>query len=62
MVTLSFSKDIVDELEKELDRAHALNSLRLYKLAQGMLWVHQGRSWAEVAELARVCAIRAGLR
>ncbi len=54
MVTLLFSNGIVDELKKELVQAHALNNLRLYKLAQALLWVHQGWSWAEVAELSRV--------
>jgi hypothetical protein len=32
MVTLSYSKTIVEELEKDLVRAHELNNLRLYKL------------------------------
>lgn len=51
MVALSFSKAIVEELEKELIRAHELNNLRLYQLAQGLLWIHQGKSWAEIAKL-----------
>jgi hypothetical protein len=49
-VTLSFSKGIVEELEKELIRAHKLNNLRLYKLAQGLLWIHQGTPWKVIAE------------
>lgn len=54
MVTLSFSKAIVEALEQELSRAHALNNLRLYKLAQGLLWIHQGKSWQVIAELLGV--------
>jgi transposase len=51
MVTLSFSKGIVEELEKELIRAHQLNNLRLYKLARGLLWIHEGKPWKEIGEL-----------
>ena len=54
MVTLSFSKAIVEELEKELIRAHQLNNLRLYKLAQGLLWIHDGKAWSEIGELLGV--------
>ena len=35
MVTLSLSISIVEELEKELIRAHELNNLRLYKRRRG---------------------------
>jgi transposase len=54
MVALSFSKAIVAELEQELIRAHALNNLRLYQLAQGLLWIHHGKSWQTIAELLGV--------
>lgn len=54
MVTLSFSKTIVEELEKELIRAHTLNNLRLYKLTQGLLWIGQGKAWKVIAELLGV--------
>lgn len=54
MVTLSFSKAIVDALEQELIRAHAWNNLRLYKLAQGLLWINQGKPWKVIAELLGV--------
>ncbi|MEE4379465.1 MAG: helix-turn-helix domain-containing protein [Candidatus Competibacteraceae bacterium] len=50
MVTLSFSKGIVKALEQELIRAHELNNLRLYKLAQGLLWIHYGKPWPVIAE------------
>jgi transposase len=51
MVILSFSKAMVEALEKELRRAHELNNLRLYKLAQGLLWIAEGKSWTEIAKL-----------
>ncbi len=51
MVTLSFSKDIVEELERELILAHQLNNLRLYKLAQALLWIHAGKGWKEIGQL-----------
>ena len=51
MVTLSFSKAIVEELEKELRRAHELNNLRLYQRVRGLLWIDQGKPWKEIAEL-----------
>lgn len=54
MVSLSFSKAIVEELEQELSRAHELNNLRLYKLAQGLLWIHQGKPWKTIAPLLGV--------
>jgi transposase len=54
MVTLSFSKAIVAELEQELIRAHALNNLRLYQLVQGLLWIHHGKSWKTIAQLLGV--------
>lgn len=60
MVTLSYSKAIVEELEKDLVRAHELNNLRLYKLVQGLLWIHQGTSWKVIGELLGVSAKTVG--
>jgi transposase len=54
MVSLSYSKATVEELEKELVRAHELNNLRLYKLAQGLLWIHEGKPWEEIGKLLGV--------
>lgn len=54
MVTLSFSKAMVEALERERSRAHALNNLRLYQRAQGLLWIHQGKSWTAIAALLGV--------
>ncbi len=54
MVSLSCSKAIMEELEKELVRAHALNNLRLYKLVQGLVWIAEGRPWPEIGKLLGV--------
>lgn len=60
MVTLLYTKAIVEELEKDLVRAHELNNLRLYKLVQGLLWIHQGVSWKVIGELLGVSAKTVG--
>ncbi|HBG95029.1 MAG TPA: hypothetical protein DDY14_06830, partial [Chromatiaceae bacterium] len=44
----------MEELEKELVRAHALNNLRLYKLVQGLVWIAEGRPWPEIGKLLGV--------
>ena len=54
MITLSFSKTIVEGLEKELSRALELNNLRLYKIVQSLLWVHEGKALKRIARLLRV--------
>ncbi len=54
MISLSYSKATVEELEKERVRAHELNNLRLYKLAQGLLWIHEGKPWEEIGKLLGV--------
>ena len=54
MITLSFSKAMVEGLEKELSRALSLNNLRLYKIVQGLLWVHEGKGLKSIARLLRV--------
>lgn len=54
MITLSFSKAIVEGLQQELVKAHKLNNLRLYKLAQGLLWVSEGKSLKEIGRLLQV--------
>lgn len=50
MVSLCSSKAIVQELEKERVRAHELNNLGLYKIAQGLLWINEGKPWREIGE------------
>jgi len=54
MITLSFSKAMVEGLEKELSRGLSLNNLRLYKIAQSLLWVHEGKGLKSIARLLRV--------
>ncbi len=54
MVSLRYSKAILQELEQELVRAHRLNNLRLYKIVQGLLWIDEGRSWQEIGQLLGV--------
>lgn len=54
MITLSFSKAMVERLEKELTRALSLNNLRLYKIVQGLLWVHEGKGLKSIAQLLHV--------
>jgi len=54
MITLSFSEAMVDGLHQELTRAIGLNNLRLYKIAQGLLWVHEGQSLKSVARLLHI--------
>lgn len=45
---------MVDGLHEELTRALGLNNLRLYKIVQGLLWVHEGKSLTSVAQLLHV--------
>ena len=54
MVSLYYATAVVEELEKELARAHELNNLRLYKLVQGLLWIDEGRPWQEIGKLLGV--------
>ncbi len=56
MIALSFSKAIIEGLQQELVKAHKLNNLRLYKLAQGLLWVSEGKSLKEIGRLLQVSA------
>ncbi len=54
MVSLRYSKAILQELEQERVRAHGLNNLRLYKIVQGLVWIHEGKSWQEIGQLLGV--------
>ena len=56
MVTLSFSKAIMASLEQERAKACELNKLRLYKIAQGLLWLGEGKPLGEVGRLLGVSA------
>lgn len=54
MITLTFEAPLVARLDEELKRASRLNNLRLYKIVQGLLWVHEGKSLKGIAELLQV--------
>ena len=54
MVSVCYSKAIVQELEKERVRAHKLDNLGLYKIVQGLLWINDGKPWQEIGELLGV--------
>jgi transposase len=56
MVTLSFSEAIMAGLEQERAKACELNNLRLYRIAQGLLWVGEGKALEEIARLLGVSA------
>jgi transposase len=56
MVTLSFSEAIIAGLEQERAKACELNNLRLYKIAQGLLWIGEGKALGEVGRLLGVSA------
>jgi transposase len=55
MITLSFSKSIVEKLQKNLEIALALSNIRLYRLAQALLWYSEGESIKQIAKLIGVC-------
>jgi hypothetical protein len=55
-VTLAFSEAIITGLEQERAKACELNNLRLYKIAQGLLWIGEGKALGEVARLLGVSA------
>jgi transposase len=54
MVTLSFSKALVQSLEETLKRASELNNVGLYKRALSLLWLHEGQSQVTIARRLRV--------
>jgi transposase len=54
MVILSFSKAIMASLEQERAKACELNNLGLYKIAQGLLWVGEGKTLGEIGRLLKV--------
>jgi transposase len=56
MVTLSFSEAIRAGLEQGRAKAGELNNLRLYKIAQGLLGIGEGKALGEVGRLLGVSA------
>ena len=55
MVTLNISKPILEQLERNLAIALALSNIRLYRLAQALLWYSEGESIKQIAKLIGVC-------
>jgi transposase len=55
MITLSFSKSILEKLKKNLEIALALSNIRLYRLAQALLWYSEGESIKQIGKLIGVC-------
>jgi hypothetical protein len=56
MVTLSFSEAIMAGLEQERAKGCELNNLRLYKVAQSLLWVGEGKGLGELGRLLGISA------
>ena len=50
MITLGFSKSILEKLQKNLEIALALSNIRLYLLAQALLWYSEGESIKQIAK------------
>lgn len=51
MITLTFSKLILEKLKENLLIAMRLSDVRLYRLAQALLWFAEGKSIKEIARL-----------
>ena len=49
MVRLTFEKEIVDRLKKELARAEKLNNLHLYKIVTCLLLIQEGTPVSTIA-------------
>lgn len=54
MVTLSFSKELLEKLRACVLRAQHLKNIHAYQLAIALLWFGEGRSMDEIAALLRV--------
>lgn len=50
MITLSFSKSILKKLYENLLKAQRLSNIRLYRLAQGLIWFAEGIAAKEIAK------------
>ncbi|WP_221896024.1 helix-turn-helix domain-containing protein [Bathymodiolus japonicus methanotrophic gill symbiont] len=55
MVSLTFSKSIVDRLKKNMATALKLSNIRLYRLTQALLWFSECMGIKEIARLMGVC-------
>ncbi len=50
MLKISFDKEIVDRLKKELVLAEKLNNLRLYKIVTCLLSIQEGDKFSKIVE------------
>jgi transposase len=54
MITLGFSKSILEKPQENLLIAQRLSNIRLYRLAQALLWHAEGLGIKEIAKLMGV--------
>jgi len=54
MITLCFSKPLIEKLQTLLQVAYRANDLRLHRIVQGLLWLAEGRGVGEIAPLLNV--------
>jgi len=54
MLTLCFSKGLIEKLKKQLTIAYQTNDFRLYRIVQGLLWLSEGCTIREIARLLNV--------
>jgi len=54
MITLSFSKSILEKLQDNISIALRLSNIRLYRLTQALLWYAEGVGIKEIAKLMGV--------
>ena len=50
MITLSFSKSILEKLQDNMRIALRLSNIRLYRLTQALLWYAEGVGIKEIAK------------
>ena len=50
MITLSFSKSILEKLQDNIVIALRLSNIRLYRLARALLWYAEGEGIKEIAK------------
>ncbi len=55
MVGLTFDKEIIDRLKKELALAEKLNNLHLYKIITCLLLIQEGEKFSTIAKQLNIC-------
>ena len=55
MVRLTFDKEIIDRLKKELVLAEKLNNLHLYKIVTCLLLIQKGEKFSTIAKQLNIC-------